>query len=321
MTTGDLFEGIGTKECSFNPSIQLYNPDLEDDSIDPQPHSFQENQDIVKTSVTVQEATSKFLPQISQSISNDISKRKRIWLTSQDESIIDRFNRLDWEIQELEKQILENEKDEQLIDYNGVNIADKVKELTSRISKLNRKAFESPLAKIGSPSENLFLLKSDLERMKSRTMVGNQTQSQSPTVKYELSIDAQMLSKSPSSDEKTYQLEQRITNLERIIGLHALDPATSIIGQETSSLFTTSGTLIGALERLDHHLSMLADPVVFDQTMRRVKEATAALDKLAELKRKHKLDQRIGSIGKTEGHGEMGSGIGMYLPLSLISFF
>ena len=339
----DVFEGTGQKEGNFSgPLLQIYSEEQQHQSEglssghqDGQIGGGTDQHDgsIVKTTVSLQEASSSFRRKVAgrsadgkdQEGVDAASLKKRYWLSTKDEGILDRFNRLDWEVRELEKEIQENENQEDLVDLDGVHIADKVKQLTSRLSHLNKRALETPLEKIGLASDNLTLLQNDLKRVKAGSSsagkgglatVEHETPNTQNKVVYELALDSRVLSSASSSvsDEKTFQLEQRITNLERVIGIHSLDPASSVIGQESTSLFATSGTLIGALERIDHHLSMLADPLVFDQTMRRVKEATAALDKLAELKRKHKLDQRMGaSAGKAEGQFELGSGIGIFV--------
>lgn len=337
----DVFEGTGQREGNFSGALlQNYSEEQYQSEGLPSGHqdgligggTDQHDGSIVETSVSLQEASSSFRRKVAgrsadgkdQEGDDAASLKKRYWLSTKDEGILDRFNRLDWEVRELEKELQENENQEDLVDLDGVHIADKVKQLTSRLSHLNKRALETPLEKIGLASDNLALLKNDLKRVKAGSSSAgrgglatveheNNTQNQ---VVYELALDSRVLSSASlsASDEKTFQLEQRITNLERVIGIHSLDPASSVIGQESTSLFATSGTLIGALERIDHHLSMLADPLVFDQTLRRVKEATAALDKLAELKRKHKLDQRMGAAaGKAEGQFELGSGTGIFL--------
>ncbi|KAI8898445.1 Dynamitin-domain-containing protein, partial [Globomyces pollinis-pini] len=94
--------------------------------------------------------------------------------------------------------------------------------------------------------------------------------------------------------QKDIELEARITNLERIVGLHALDPIDSVLSKEDGqSLFSTSGTLIGSLERIDHHLVLLTQPEVLAESLKRVKEATASLETLIDLRRKQKIEASI----------------------------
>ncbi|RKO83644.1 Dynamitin-domain-containing protein [Blyttiomyces helicus] len=85
---------------------------------------------------------------------------------------------------------------------------------------------------------------------------------------------------------KLTELESRLTSLERLIGTSFLQEHDRGDG----SVLQSSGSLIGALERLDHHLSNLAHPRQLDAVAHRVKSLTADLDRLADLRKKQLLE-------------------------------
>ncbi|KAH6564083.1 hypothetical protein BASA60_010443 [Batrachochytrium salamandrivorans] len=88
------------------------------------------------------------------------------------------------------------------------------------------------------------------------------------------------------------ELESRLTNLERLIGTHVIDPSHNILKDDVrTSIFQNSsssadeggsGTLIGALERIDHRLSMLSQPRVLESVARRVQTLLPDLHLLSE---------------------------------------
>ncbi len=104
-----------------------------------------------------------------------------------------------------------------------------------------------------------------------------------------------------SKDAKIQELEKRLTNLERLVGLHTIDPISNLKIENQQSIFATSGTLVGAMQRVDHHLAMLSNPVTFEGAVRRIKDSINSLDRLAELKRKQKLDLRNSSLDAGSG--------------------
>ncbi|EGF77542.1 hypothetical protein BATDEDRAFT_35899 [Batrachochytrium dendrobatidis JAM81] len=93
---------------------------------------------------------------------------------------------------------------------------------------------------------------------------------------------------------KVIELESRLTNLERLIGTHVIDPAHSVLKDDLrTSLFRNSststdegggggGTLIGALERIDHRLSILTQPRLLEAVSRRVQILLPELHLLSE---------------------------------------
>lgn len=306
----ECYEGQGVKESNYHHSSGLISSLQEYDSDDghqdylDQTASFSD--EIVKNSMPApKDAKLKFIPTKKNTFAEYPKKLANSWF--QDETFLDKLDRLNIQVEELEQEF--EKRDQQHLDLGGndaLDIAASIKNLSEKLKHLNDRALQSPLEKIPHSSENLILLQKDIEAFKSNRSIASTQHNTTPPeaaetkgkLIYQLMIDKKLASSS-ISDEKVYQLEQRITNLERVIGMHAIDPASSVSSND-SSLFTTSGTLIGALERVDHHLALLTDPAVFEKALRRIKESTASLERLAELKRKQKLESRSGLLGKGE---------------------
>eukprot|EP00842_Homolaphlyctis_polyrhiza_P000822 jgi/Hompol1/1740/HPOL_001542-RA len=124
------------------------------------------------------------------------------------------------------------------------------------------------------------------------------TSASSSTVTYELFYTPQAAADIHRT--KLVELESRLTNLERIVGIQSVDPSHSVISDDyaRASLFraTGSSTLIGALERIDHHLSLLAQPRTIDQATRRIQLVLADLERLTDLRKKMTADSRFMSL-------------------------
>ena len=150
-----------------------------------------------------------------------------------------------------------------------------------KVGKFNLHTIPPP-AEIDSLVRNLDLIKETATPKESRD---------ENKIVYTLKINPKITS------GKNDNLEKRVTALEQAVGLEYFDPAQSII-KNNNSLFATSGTVISQLERIEGQLSLLADPIMFEGTMRRVKEATSALERLAELKRRQRVEKTIPKEGK-----------------------
>ncbi|KAJ3048451.1 hypothetical protein HK097_010533, partial [Rhizophlyctis rosea] len=151
-------------------------------------------------------------------------------------------------------------------------------------------AFKSLSLSDSSPSS---LPSSSDQRSQTPSPNDNPTQSGTPTVTYELLYTPQTLKSTTLS--KLTHLESRLTSLERLLGTSHLDPTDSDTSQ---SLLQSSGSLIGALERLDHHLALLSQPRMLDGLGRRVKGLTAEMERVAELRKKRELEGGLmGGVG------------------------
>ncbi|KAI9363990.1 hypothetical protein DFJ73DRAFT_611043, partial [Zopfochytrium polystomum] len=109
---------------------------------------------------------------------------------------------------------------------------------------------------------------------------------------------------------KTHELETRVTQIERIMGIHLLQNLDQ--GDEDaipSILASSGGTLMGALERLDHHLAVLSQPRQLDNLSRRLKVVLADMERLMELRKKQQMENL--TYGRMSGYMPgSGSGIG-----------
>lgn len=123
---------------------------------------------------------------------------------------------------------------------------------------------------------------------------GNSTAS-TPTITYELLYTPQTLKTTTLT--KLTTLESRLTSLERLLGTSHLDPTDQT--DAATSLLQSSGSLIGALERLDHHLALLSQPRTLDALSRKVKNLTGEMERLAELRKKRELETSL----QLEGRG------------------
>ncbi|KAJ3287472.1 hypothetical protein HK104_008562 [Borealophlyctis nickersoniae] len=110
-----------------------------------------------------------------------------------------------------------------------------------------------------------------------------------PYVTYELFYTPDSAKQTQLS--KITDLESRLTSLERLLGTSHLQSLDS--EDAASSILQTSGSLIGALERLDHHLALLTQPRTLDAVSRRVKSLTTELDRLADLRKKQQFDSSL----------------------------
>ncbi|KAJ3161771.1 hypothetical protein HDU86_006542 [Geranomyces michiganensis] len=84
---------------------------------------------------------------------------------------------------------------------------------------------------------------------------------------------------------KLTQVESRLAALERLIGTHFLQGLEGPNAAVTH-LLNESGSLIGALHRLDSQLALLTQPRQLDAVAKRVQQLTVDADRLAELRRK-----------------------------------
>ncbi|KAJ3216787.1 hypothetical protein HDU67_008964 [Dinochytrium kinnereticum] len=90
---------------------------------------------------------------------------------------------------------------------------------------------------------------------------------------------------------KVADLEKRLTNVERLVGVHLLQGMEA--GDDgLTSILQTSGNVVGALERLEHHLALLTQPRHLDNVSRRVKTVTAEMERLLELRKKQQQEHQ-----------------------------
>ncbi|KAJ3157272.1 hypothetical protein HDU89_002684 [Geranomyces variabilis] len=120
---------------------------------------------------------------------------------------------------------------------------------------------------------------------------------------------------------KLTQVESRLAALERLIGTHFLQGLEGPNAAVTH-LLNESGSLIGALHRLDSQLALLTQPRQLDAVAKRVQQLSADADRLADLRRKQTQehaatmaaatatsvsDLAFGSLGRPGGGGAAGS--------------
>ncbi|KAI8613378.1 hypothetical protein BC830DRAFT_1132520 [Chytriomyces sp. MP71] len=99
----------------------------------------------------------------------------------------------------------------------------------------------------------------------------------------------------PESDDiarltKLYTLENRLTGLERRIGMHHLkmhDTSAQTGGSSINAVLQASDSVLGALDKLDHQLAVVMDPAVMDSTVKEVTNVAADMRKLLEVRRMH----------------------------------
>ncbi|KAJ3103096.1 hypothetical protein HDU97_010376 [Phlyctochytrium planicorne] len=90
---------------------------------------------------------------------------------------------------------------------------------------------------------------------------------------------------------KIADIEKRLTNVERLVGIHMLQGIES--GDDSlTSILQSSGNVVGALERLEHHLALLTQPRHLENVSRRVKTVTAEIERLLELRKKQQMEHQ-----------------------------
>ncbi|KAJ3408962.1 Dynactin subunit 2 [Chytridiales sp. JEL 0842] len=89
--------------------------------------------------------------------------------------------------------------------------------------------------------------------------------------------------------EKTFELDARVAALEKLIGIHILQGLDN--GDDSvHSILQSTGSLSAALDRLEHHLSLLTQPRMLDGLNRKLKSLIADMEKLLELRKKQQLE-------------------------------
>lgn len=150
------------------------------------------------------------------------------------------------------------------------------------------------------PSSSSDLRRSELLKTLQTFKHADPTGKAQPGLTYELYLNAQT---SPVVHRtKVSELETRLTTLERIVGVTRVDPLNRPMSADEvrQSLFQTSGSLVGAMERIHLSLSLLTDPVMLDRLTRRMKTAIKHLETLFELKKKQRMESKlITSTGNT----------------------
>lgn len=167
----------------------------------------------------------------------------------QPESIQERIKRIQWEINDLEDLVKKKENSKYQNDV--VSLQSMLKKLTvdETVGSFNK-------------------LLNEIKEYKSRTI---SEQVKSDKMVYEIAYD-------PTFPN---ELESRVTKLERIIGLHAIDPLKLALDQ---------GTLVGTLDRVDHQISLLTNPKTLDQASKRILECSNHLKELIKLKKEYKVE-------------------------------
>ncbi|KAJ3275370.1 hypothetical protein HDV01_000662 [Terramyces sp. JEL0728] len=251
----DVLEAVGT---AVTLTETVYIDDFEPE----------ENPNIIKDNFIISQAADKF---------TERKPRKEY-----KETLKARYERLEWEIEQLASDL--EVANTQESNYSNKELMGQVANLQAQLKNLNKSVIESPLEHIFTDPDNTKNLVKEITEYKTQQV----DEAQDGKLVYQLVYDA----KTAPDSTKDFQLEQRITNLERIIGLHAIDPVNVIISQEDrQNLFNTTGTLIGALERLDMHFSLITEPRVLDIANRKISEAIVNLEKLADLSYKQRMDQ------------------------------
>ncbi|KAJ3319965.1 hypothetical protein HDV06_005783 [Boothiomyces sp. JEL0866] len=230
-------------------------------------YESEEEVDIIRENTLMSQAAIKF-----------VEKKAR---KKTKESLIARYERLEWEVEQLAIDLAVTKKEE--TEYSNKELMNQVANLQAQLKNLNKSVIESPLEHIFTDPDSTKNLVKEITEFKTQHV----EESEDGKLVYQLVYDA----KTAPDTTKDFQLEQRITNLERIIGIHAIDPVNVIISQEDrQNLFNTTGTLIGALERLDMHFSLVTEPKVLDVANRKISEALLNLEKMVELSHKQRID-------------------------------
>ncbi|KNC99150.1 uncharacterized protein SPPG_05408 [Spizellomyces punctatus DAOM BR117] len=91
---------------------------------------------------------------------------------------------------------------------------------------------------------------------------------------------------------KLTDVESRLASLERLIGTHFLQGLDGA-NESVTSLLQENGSLIGALQKLDNHLSLLTQPRQLDIVSRRVKTLAGEMERVVDLRKKQQLESSL----------------------------
>ncbi|KAJ1554059.1 Dynactin subunit 2 [Cladochytrium tenue] len=119
---------------------------------------------------------------------------------------------------------------------------------------------------------------------------------------------------------KMHELETRVSQLERLIGTHLLQGLDQTDEDAIPAILANAGgTLLNALERLDHHLVLLSQPRQLDGLARRLKVVLVDMERLIELRKKQQLENLsysrsmagyISGASLAAGAGDVGGPVG-----------
>lgn len=205
-----------------------------------------ESDEIIEEPLNIDEAQQRF------KTANEV----KTGFMAKEESLIERYQRLLYETDLLQQDMANNAAS------MNIDLRSHIVDLSERIKSMNTRIGDTPLEQLAATAKVEQLM--DVAPLRSTTQ--------------RIIIPPIM-----TPDQiKNQELERRITNLERMIGLERNGASVE------RSLLSSSDTLIDSLERMDHHLSLLTQPEVFDRAVLQVKNATKHLESLARLKRKQK---------------------------------
>lgn len=222
-------------------------------------------------------------------------------VSSEPETRLQKLRRLIIEVNELEEDAnAEANQNQQASGDTSVSypeILDQVATLQSELSKISRSVGQNPGVPIdaaipgsGTIQSHLNATKLLMSQLRSFKDRSSETQSLSPAssqnndgIVYELYYTPE--SARQVSLSQTRELEARIATLERIIGVGALSDRSDY-SEGVAAVMQSGGNLVGAVHRLDQHLSLLTQPRNLDAILKRVQSACHDLERLEDLRKK-----------------------------------
>ncbi|KAJ3299683.1 hypothetical protein HDU76_006247, partial [Blyttiomyces sp. JEL0837] len=116
-------------------------------------------------------------------------------------------------------------------------------------------------------------------------------------------VNYQLFNRPPESTKqeelaRMQAMEKRITALERLIGRHELeewDYESRSPGEDdgqgvVKSVLSATGTLMGAVEKLEHHFAILTQPRQLSNLSKRVRRVIGDMERLQDLKKRQTMD-------------------------------
>jgi DNA repair exonuclease SbcCD ATPase subunit len=222
--------------------------------------------------------------------------------------LLKQVNNLQKEIGRL-TQIVENAPDSSLLSEGGkaagtlTTHIDSRKSLMTQLSAFKSLSLESS-ALLQQPASSTGAKASDPYGLPASTKPATNQSNGGDFVTYELFYTPETARLTQL--EKVHELEARLASLEKIIGVHILQGMDNGDDSVTAILQST-GSLSGALDRLEHHLSLLTQPRQLDTLTRRLKSLIADMEKVLELRKKQQLEAAYPYSRGAASHGGVGT--------------
>ena len=224
---------------------------------------------------------------------NNPVKKSRVY--SSNETHLQKLKRLEIEISELDDfvksdQFIKKTSDSAPRVDRYKNMADQVIKMKSDLSRIESGLSTSSGTLFSQIQQGKALL-NDISTFRKETPQ-KQSNSDSTTLSYELFYTPE--TSNNFSLSKLSTLETRLAALENLIGTHNLK---SLDTDDTiSCIIQSSGSLVGAIQKLEHHLDLLSNPKSLDLLAIKLSKILPDLEKMSEARKKIAFEASFSTV-------------------------